>query len=87
MPPGGTLCGDADGPRPGTGAAPPLHTYEQSMLGGGRSTIAQRVFFSTKNPRTRPKRDPIEGESSKGLLRVGRPSGAPLIGVESSGDC
>jgi hypothetical protein len=50
-------------------------------------TIAQRVFFSTKNPRTRPGRDPVEGESSMALLRVGRPPGAPLIDVESKRDC
>jgi hypothetical protein len=65
------LCTLPDGPR----------------LGTGRSVIEQRVFFSAKNPRTRPGRDPIEGESSKGLLWVGRPPGAPLIGVESSCDC
>jgi hypothetical protein len=65
------LCTLSDGPR----------------LGTGRSAIEQRVFFSAKNPRTRPRRDPIEEESSKVLLRVGRPPGAPLIGVESSSDC
>jgi hypothetical protein len=70
----------AQGPRPDTGAAPPLHTSE-------RSTIAQRVFFSVKNPRTRSGRDPVEGESFKGLLRIGRPIGAPLIGVEPSRYC
>jgi hypothetical protein len=69
-----------DSPRPGVGAAPPLHT-------SGRSAIVQRVFFSAKNTRTRPERDPVEGESSKGFLRVGRSPGAPLIGVESNRDC
>jgi hypothetical protein len=49
--------------------------------------IAQRVFFSAKNPVTRPERDPIEGKSSKALLRVGRPLGAPLIVIESKRDC
>jgi hypothetical protein len=44
------------------------------------------VFFSVKNPRTQPGRDPIEVESSKALLRVGRQLGAPLIGVESKRD-
>jgi hypothetical protein len=39
-----------------------------------------------KNPRTRPGRDYVEGESSKALLRVSRPPGAPLIGVESKRD-
>jgi hypothetical protein len=42
--------------------------------------MAQRVFFSTKNHRTHPERDSVEGESSKALLRVGRSLGAPLIG-------
>src|SRR5687767_1257373 len=60
-----------DGPRPGAGATPPLHTSGQSAPGAGRSAIAQRIFFSVKNPRTRPGRDPVEGESSKGLLQVG----------------
>jgi hypothetical protein len=47
----------------------------------------QRVFFSTKNPRTHLGTDPVEGESSKAWLLVGRPPGAPLIGVESKRDC
>jgi hypothetical protein len=55
-----------NGPRPGAGAAPPLHTSRRSAPRAGRSTIERRVFFSTKNPRTRPGRDPVEGESSKG---------------------
>jgi hypothetical protein len=76
-----------DGPRPGAGATPPLHTSVRSTPGAGRSAIAPMVFFSAKNPRTRPWRDPIDGESSKGLLRVGRLPGAPLIGVEPSRDC
>jgi hypothetical protein len=76
-----------DDPRPGAGAAPPLHTSGRSAPGAGRSAIAHRVFFSAKNPRTRPGTDLVEGESSKGLLQVGRPPGAPLIGVEPSRDC
>jgi hypothetical protein len=69
-----TDCGTgSDGPRPGVGAAPPLHTSRRSAPRAGWSTIAQRVFFSAKNPRTCPGRDLVEGESSKGLLRVGRP--------------
>jgi hypothetical protein len=69
-----TVCGiGSDGSRPGTGAVPPLHTSGQSA----------RVFFSVKNPRTRPGRDPVEGKSSKGLLWVGRPPGAPLIGIST----
>ena len=76
-----------DGPRPSAGATPPLHTSGRFARRGGRSAIAQRVFFSAKNPRTRLGRDPVEGESSKGLLRVGWPPGAPLIGIESSRDC
>jgi hypothetical protein len=59
----------------------------RSAPGVERSAIAQRVFFSAKNPRTHLGRDPVEGESSKGLLRVGRPPDAPLIGVEPSRDC
>jgi hypothetical protein len=51
------------------------------------SAIAQKVFFSTKNPRTRPRRDCIERESSKALIRVGRSLGAPLIDVESNKGC
>jgi hypothetical protein len=42
--------------------------------------MAQRAFFSTKNHRTHPERDSVEGESSKALLRVDRSLGAPLIG-------
>jgi hypothetical protein len=34
-----------------------------------------------KNPRTRPRRVSVEGESFKVLLWVGRPPGAPLIGI------
>jgi hypothetical protein len=83
-----TVCGTGpDSPRPSAGATPPLHTSGRSVPRARRSMIAHRVFFSAKNPRTHPWRDPIEGESSKGLLRVGRPPGAPLIGVESSRDC
>jgi hypothetical protein len=73
-----------DSPRPCARAAPPLHNSERSVPGAGWSVIAHRVFFSVKNPRTRPGRDLVEGDSSKGLLRVGRPLEAPLIGVESS---
>jgi hypothetical protein len=86
-PPSGALCGGANGLRPGAGEAPPLHTSGRSALGVGRSTIVQRVFFSGKNPRTRLGRDPVEGESSKGLLQIGMPPVAPLIGVEPSRDC
>jgi hypothetical protein len=58
----------------GAGVDPPLHAFGWSAPETGWSMIAQRVFFSTKNPRTRPGRDPIEGESSKALLRsAGRP--------------
>jgi hypothetical protein len=35
------------------------------MPGVRLSAMAQKVFFSAKNPRTRPVRDHIEGESSK----------------------
>jgi hypothetical protein len=86
-PPSGALCGGADDLRLGAGAAPPLHTSGWSALEAERSAIAQRVFFFAKNPRTRPVRVPIEGESSKGLLQVDRPPDARLIGVESSRDC
>jgi hypothetical protein len=71
----------------GAGANPPLHAFERPALEAGRSTIAQRVFYSTKKPRTRPEKDLIEGESSKALLWVGSPPNAPLIGVESKRDC
>jgi hypothetical protein len=78
----------SDGTRPSAGAATPLHTPDvRSTPETRRSSIAQRVFFSAKNPRTRTERDPVEGESSKGLLRVGRAPNAPLIGVERSRDC
>jgi hypothetical protein len=58
----------------------PLHAF-------GRSAIAQRIFLFVKNPGTRLGRDPIEEDSSKALLRVGRPTGVPLIDVESKRDC
>jgi hypothetical protein len=66
-----------------------LSVEERTVRGTGSdgSAIVQRVFFSTKNPRTRPRREPVEGESSKGLLWVGRLPGAPLIGIEPSRDC
>jgi hypothetical protein len=79
-----------DGPRSGAGATPPLHASgrsvpraERSSPRAKRSAITQRVFFSSKNPRTRPGRDSVEGESFKAFLRVGRPPGAPLISLES----
>jgi hypothetical protein len=53
-----------DDPRPGAGATPPLYASGWSVPETGRSAIAQRVFFSGKNPRTRLGRDPIEGGSS-----------------------
>jgi hypothetical protein len=86
-PPDGALCGGADGPRPGAGAAPHLHTSGRFVSGAGWSAIAQRVFFSVKNPKTRPGRDFVEGDSSKGLLQAGKPPSAPLIGVEPSRYC
>jgi hypothetical protein len=45
------------------------------------------VFFSTKNPKTRPEKDLVEGVRSKTLLRVGRQSGAAQIGVELKRNC
>jgi hypothetical protein len=83
---GAALCGGADSPRPGAGATPPLHASGRSAPWTGWSAIAQKVF-SAKNPRTRPWRDFVDGGSSKALLRVGRPPGAPLIGVESKRGC
>jgi hypothetical protein len=77
----------SDGPRPGAGATPPLRMPGRSTSRARRSAIVQRVFFSTKNPRTHLGTDPVEGESSKAWLLVGRPPGAPLIGVESKRDC
>jgi hypothetical protein len=76
-----------DGPRPRAEADPPLHASGRSAPGIGRSAIAQRVFLSVKNPRTRFGKDPVEGKISKALLRAGRPPGAPLIDVESKRDC
>jgi hypothetical protein len=88
-PPGGALCGVTDGlrHRAGRSATPPMHAFGRSVPGVGQSAIAQRVFFSAKTPRTSLGKDRVKGESSKGLLQVGRPSGAPLIDVELSRDC
>lgn len=43
------------------GADPPLDTFGRYAPETARSAIAQRVFFSEKNPRTHPGRDPFEG--------------------------
>jgi hypothetical protein len=58
---------------PCAGADPPLHAFGRSASGAGLSAMAHKVFFA-KNPRTRPGRDHIEGESSKALFGLaGRP--------------
>src|SRR5690349_4441803 len=63
------------------------HRARLSAPGARWSAVAQRVFFFGKNPRTRPGRDPVEGESSKALLWVDKSLGASLIGVGSKRDC
>jgi hypothetical protein len=72
-PPDGALCGGMDGPRHRAGRSVTWRRSDSSsahfrtVRAWGRPAIAQRVFFSVKNPRTRPRRDPVEEESSKGV--------------------
>jgi hypothetical protein len=76
-----------DVPRLGVVATPPLHASGRSAPRAKWFAIAQKVFFSVKNPRTRLGRDSVEGKCSKALLWVGRPPDAPLISVESKRGC
>ena len=71
----------------GAGADPPLHASGRSALGAGLFAMAQRVFFSAKNPRTRAGGDSIKGRVQRCLLQVGRLFDASLISVESNRDC
>jgi hypothetical protein len=52
-----------DGPWPGAGATPPLHTSERSARGLGRSAMAHRVFF-VADLDLASWRDPIREERS-----------------------
>jgi hypothetical protein len=70
----------------GARAAPSLCMSGRPAPGDGRSAMAHMIFFSAKNPRTRPRVDPIEEESSRGCSGVGRPPRASLIDVELNRD-
>jgi hypothetical protein len=69
------------------GANPPLHASGRSAFGSGLSVVAQRVFSPRRTLELVPGRDPVEWESSKVLLRVGRLPSESLIGVESKRNC
>jgi hypothetical protein len=61
----------------------------QSRCGSGFSLHANRmaqVFFSVKNPRTHPERDPVEEESSKACHEIDRTPRVSLVGIELKRD-
>jgi hypothetical protein len=88
-PPSGAPSGGVDGPQ--FGARQSTISVRERVssalwldgpLYAGQSAM-RRVFFLVKKPRTRRRKDPVEGESSRACLGIGRPPEASLVGVES----
>jgi hypothetical protein len=93
--PVGAPYGGEDGPwhRVGRSATLAQERILLCMLSDGPRLRTDRPWWrrGSSSPRRTlelaPGRDPLEGESSKALLRVVKPSGASLIDVESKRDC
>jgi hypothetical protein len=75
---------EADGMRPSTGAAPPLHTSGRPTPGAQTVCDGEEGHLLHSRPRSRlPGRTPPGRRDPRVCLGIGRPPKTPLVDVES----